>query len=60
MAIASVAVGIPLILVKGAVSLRHLVLDINILMTVAVAGALQPGQLSASTSPESASHDHGL
>ena len=45
-AIAAVAVGIPLILLKGLVSLRHLVLDINILMTVAVAGALQPQSLS--------------
>ena len=48
-AIAAVAVGIPLILLKGLVSLRHLVLDINILMTVAVAGALQPQSLRAST-----------
>lgn len=33
------AVGIPLILLKSVASLRHLVLDINTLMTVAVAGA---------------------
>ena len=39
-AVAAVGVGIPIILLKGVVSLRHLVLDINILMTVAVAGAL--------------------
>jgi len=37
-ALGAVAVGIPRILLKGLASLRHFVLDINMLMTIAIAG----------------------
>ena len=37
-ALGAVAVGLPRIALKGLAALRHLTMDINILMTVAVAG----------------------
>lgn len=40
-AIASVAIGIPTILIRALAGLRRFLLDINILMLVAVAGVLR-------------------
>ena len=40
LAIASVAIGLPVILLRAVAGLRRGLLDINILMTVAVAGKL--------------------
>ena len=48
-ALGAVAVGGPRIALKGLAALRHLTMDINILMTIAVAGALTPSSFVAQT-----------
>jgi hypothetical protein len=47
LAIASVAIGLPVILLRALAGLRRGLLDINILMTVAVAGKRDQMQLAA-------------
>jgi copper chaperone CopZ len=50
MALASVALGLPPILLKSIAALRNLVLDINALMTIAVGGALALGDYEEAAS----------